>query len=135
MKLLDFNWNPTDRQLRQFGVISLFALPLIGWLWGATGITLAAIALAGLLLAVVGFVLPKLIQPLFVGLMVIATPIGLVIGELSMIMIYFGMFLPLGIVFRLMGRDALKLKLDRNASSYWNAKKQPANVASYYRQS
>lgn len=135
MKLLDFNWNPTDRQLRQFSAIAMFAMPLVGWLWGATGTTLAAIAGVGVLLAVVGFVVPKLIQPLFVALMVIATPVGLVIGELSMILIFFGMFLPLGLVFRLMGRDALNLKIDRNATSYWHAKKQPENVASYYRQS
>ena len=135
MKLLEFNRNPTDRQLRQFGAMLLFALPLVGWLWGASGTILAALALAGLLLAVAGMVLPKLMWPLFVALMAIAMPIGLVVGEMSMIAIYFGVFLPMGLAFRVMGRDALNLKRDCNTRSYWQAKKQPQNVASYYRQS
>jgi hypothetical protein len=80
-------------------------------------------------------VAPKLAKPIFIGLMLVATPIGLVIGELAMISIYFGMFLPIGLFFRLIGRDALALKLDRNANSYWSAKKQPNGVRSYYRQS
>ncbi len=135
MKLLEFNFHPTDRQLRQFGVISLFAVPLIGWLWGAGGSVLAGLALAGIAIAAAGFLLPKLILPIFVALMIVATPIGLVVGELAMILIFFGMFFPLGLFFRLIGRDALALKIDRDASSYWSAKKQPQSVASYYRQS
>ena len=135
MKLLEFNRNPSDRQLRQFGGMLLLALPLVGWLWGATGAILATLALAGLLLAAVGMVLPKLMWPLFIVLMVIAMPIGFVVGELSMIVIYFGLFLPMGLAFRAIGRDALNLKRDRNTDSYWQVKKQPQNVVSYYRQS
>ncbi len=135
MKLFELNWNPTARQLRQFGVISLFALPLVGWLWGAGGSVLAALGLGGLVFAAAGFVFPKLLKPIFVALMVLATPIGIVIGELAMMMIYFGMFLPLGLFFRLVGRDALLLKLDREAKTYWSAKKQPGSARSYYRQS
>lgn len=135
MRLLEINRNPSDRQLRQFGWIALLALPLVGWIWGAGGTTLAALVIAGLLLASVSMVWPKRIQPLFVGLMLIATPIGLVIGELAMAAIYFGVFLPIGLAFRLAGRDALNLRADRKASSYWQEKQQPSSVASYYRQS
>ena len=41
MKLIEINWQPTDRQLRQFGVICLVALPALGWLWGG-GTTIVA---------------------------------------------------------------------------------------------
>jgi len=135
MKLIEFNFSPTDRQLRQFGAISMFALPLVGWIWGLSGNVLMGLAMTGAVIATAGFVVPKLVLPLFVGLMVIATPIGFVVGELAMIMIYFGLLLPIGLFFRLIGRDALALKLDRNADSYWSPKKQPNSVASYYRQS
>ncbi len=134
MKLLDFNWHPTDRQLRQFGIISLFAIPLLGWLWGAGGAVLASLGLGGAALAAAGLLFPKLLKPIFVGLMIVATPIGLVIGEVAMMMIYFGMFLPLGLLFRLLGRDALALKLEPDARTYWSAKKQPGSARSYYRQ-
>ena len=135
MKLLEFNWNPTDRQLRQFGVIALVFLPLVGWLWGASGNVLAGLAIGGALLAVAGSVVPKALKPVFVILMLVAAPIGLIVGEVAMLLIYFGMFLPLGLFFRIIRRDALALKLGRDTNSYWSAKKQPSSAASYYRQS
>lgn len=32
MRLVQMDWHPQDRQLRQFGIICLLALPLVGWL-------------------------------------------------------------------------------------------------------
>ena len=135
MKLIEFNLSPTDRQLRQFGVICLFALPGICWLWGGGTTAFAILAATGLLLAVTGLVLPVLLKPIFLALMIIATPIGMIVGELAMLMIYFGVFLPLGLVFRIAQRDSLQRRFDRDAESYWMKKKQPTNSGSYYRQS
>ncbi len=135
MKLIEANWNPTSRQLCQFGVICAFALPLIGWLWGATSTVLGGLAGTGIVLAILGLTVPVVVKPVFVLLMLVAMPIGLVIGELAMLIIYFGVFLPIGFGFRLIGRDALQLTLDRDAETYWQPKRQPKDVASYYRQS
>jgi hypothetical protein len=135
MSLIEVQWDPTQRQLRQFGVICLFALPLIAWIWGARTQTIGILAGIGLALAVLGYVLPALVKPVFVGLTLITLPIGLVIGEIAMLLIYFGMFLPLSLMFRLVGRDALQVKTNRSASTYWHLKKQPKDTASYYHQS
>ena len=135
MTLLEVQWNPTQRQLRQFGVICFFALPLIAWFWGASTQTIGILAGIGLVLAILGYVLPALVKPVFVGLTLITLPIGLVIGEIAMLLIYFGMFLPLSILFRLVGRDALQVKTNKSARTYWQAKKQPKDTASYFHQS
>jgi hypothetical protein len=135
MRLIDFNWQPTQRQLKQFAVICLFALPGIGWVWGVSNNVLAILACVGVLVASIGFAFPNAIKPLFIALTLIATPIGMIVGELAMLMIYFGVFLPFGLIFRLIGRDALQLKLDRTRTTYWQTKKQPSNDGSYYRQS
>jgi len=135
MKLIEFNWHPTDRQLRQFGAICLIALPAVGWIWGGGATTVATLGVIGLLLAITGMVLPTVLKPVFLGLTIVATPFGMVISELAMLMIYFGVFLPLGLVFRIAKRDSLQLRLDGDKDSYWEVKKQPANIASYYRQS
>ena len=55
--------------------------------------------------------------------------------SLAMLMIYFGVFLPIGLAFRALGRDALQRDFDYNRRSYWEVKKQPRDIASYYRQS
>ena len=135
MRLVEINWSPTNRQLRQFGIICLFALPLVGWLWGGSLTVLAGLAAVGLVLATVGVAFPIALKPIFLALTILVTPIGMVIGEVAMLLIFFGVFLPIGVIFRLVKRDALKLKVDQAAESYWQDKKQPSSAASYYRQS
>ena len=135
MKLIEINWQPTDRQLRQFGMICLVALPAIAWLWGGTATIITALAVTGLVLAMVGWAAPAMLKPVFLALTIAATPIGMVVGELAMLIIYYGVFLPFGLVFRILRRDSLELKIRRDQDSYWEAKKQPSDVASYYRQS
>ena len=134
MKLIQANWQPTPRQLRQFAGTCLVVLPVLGWLWGVSENVMIAMAGGGVLIGLVGYALPKSVQPLYLTLMVITTPIGIVLGELAMLTIYFGLFWPMGLVFRLLRRDALQLQLDREQPTYWQSKPQPANVTSYYRQ-
>lgn len=135
MSLVEIIWNPSDRQLRQFGLVALVALPLAGWVWGGvgTGLFCATIA-AGALAAVVGLVCPRLLKPLFLALSLAAAPIGLIVSELAMLLIFVVVFLPIGLVFRLLGRDPLARRLDRQAASYWEPKKPSAGPASYLRQ-
>ena len=134
MKLIQANWQPTRRQLRQFSGTCLVVLPVLGWLWGVSENVMIALTGGGLLIGLDGYALPKSVQPLYLTLMVITTPIGIVLGELAMLTIYFGLFWPMGLVFRLLRRDALQLQLDREQTTYWQPKPQPRNVPSYYRQ-
>jgi hypothetical protein len=156
MKLLAINWTPTDRQLKQFGVICLIALPLVGWIWHASSSTLTILSVIGIGVAGLGLAFPRALRPLFVALSLITVPIGLVIGELVLLSIYFGLFVPLGLFFRVTGRDALQLRIDRDLSetesgregdmatpaptqtppekTYWQPKQQPTRAATYYRQ-
>lgn len=145
MKLVEINWKPTDRQLRQFGLIALVALPGLAWWFsgrpGLSGWTPGqqwAVGLLGVLgaaLALLALVRPQLLRPVFLAAMIAALPIGLVISELILLLIYFGLFTPIALFFRLTGRDALGRKLERNAKSYWTPKAQPAGPESYFRQS
>lgn len=134
MKLFEIVWNPTPRQLRQFGAIAGLVLPLVAWRCGAAPALLAAWALAGTAVFALGWFLPRALRAPFLGLTLLALPIGLVVGELALLAIYFGVFLPIGLAFRLMRRDRLKLTLDHRAATYWEPKPRPAGVASYYRQ-
>ena len=133
MKLVEMNWHPTDRQLRQFGLIGLVALPLLGWLWSAGMLGIGILAAVGLALAVLGLTYPQSLRPIFVGLSLISLPIGWVVSELALLVLFYGVFLPIGLLLRLLGRDPLDRKFDAQASSYWQPKKPPAGAASYFR--
>lgn len=134
MALIEANWRPTTRQLRQFGVACLVAFPLLGWIWGAAASVLLWLVVAGAACALVGFVFPKLLVPLFVGITAVTLPIGIVVGELGLLFLYFFVLLPIGLTFRLLGRDPLEREADPEAESYWRARGQGVDPASYYRQ-
>jgi len=132
MKLVEMNWNPTDRQLRQFGAVAWIAIPVLGWFWGAGLATLLVLAGAGAAVALLAWVFPAVLKPGFVGLSVAALPIGMAVSELALLCVYCLLFVPMGLCFRLIGRDALRLRFDRRAATYWEPKQQPSGPESYF---
>jgi len=134
MSLIEMNWHPKARQLRQFAGLCAVALPAIGWLWGSSGTVVGTLALLGLAVAVAGTLVPPVVKPLYLLLSLVAWPIGLVVGELAMLAIYGLVFVPIAVGFRLLGRDALRLRMDRARATHWETKRPAKNAASYYRQ-
>ena len=51
--------------------------------------------------------------------------IGSIVAPIVMAFIYFVTVLPTGLIMRLLGKDLLKPKLDKNAKSYWVKRSEP----------
>ncbi len=134
MALFDVNFNPTNRQLRQFGTICLLALPLIAWLWTRSAVITGWAGAAGLALCGTGRVAPTVLRPVFLGLTIVSLPIGLIAGEVAMILIYFGLFVPMSIVFRISGRDSLGRRSQPSEKTFWRERRKPRGAHSYYHQ-
>lgn len=144
MKMVSINFDPTEKMLRQFGWICAFFLPLLAWAftgrprpwnsaaadWKWVGIFL----IIGIAIALIGMAFPKFIKPIFVGLSIVTFPIGLVLSEVILFLFFFVVFLPFGLVFKLIGRDAMERRFEPAKATYWVAKRQPANVRQYFRQ-
>lgn len=79
--------------------------------------------------------LPAAVAPLFSGVMLITFPIGWMLSEVVLLLVYALVFVPMGITFRCLGRDRLHRRIDRSRDSYWEAKPQSRSLAHYYRQS
>ena len=75
---------------------------------------------------------PRLVSPVFWALMLLATPIGLVVGELAMLSLYLLVFCPMALIFRLRKRDALGISAS-SRQTYWSEKSEPTSSESYYR--
>lgn len=145
MSLIKMSWNPPEKQLRQFGYCALVALPLIAWMvlgWkGPAAWTHGeqtffwCFAGVGGLFAALGLAWPAGLKPIFVAASIVTIPIGIVVGEVLVIVIYFLVFTPVALLFRLIGRDALQRGFDPAAATYWTPKTQPADALQYYRQS
>ena len=51
--------------------------------------------------------------------------IGSIVAPIVITLVYFVTVVPTGLIMRLLGKDLLKQKLDKNAKSYWIERKQP----------
>jgi polyferredoxin len=129
-------WRPDERQLRQFAWISLVGFPALGvLLWRAHGTPLSAMVLSafGVLVWLVGLLEPKRIRFVYVALLAISVPIGWVVSNLLLRAVFYGVVTPVGLLFHLVGRDALSLRRPQGPS-YWRDLEAHEDAASYFRQ-
>lgn len=142
MSAISIDWKPDRRKLREFALISLAAFAIIGTViaWrsgsfqGSGKWTAPLIAWSLSAWGLLGALVPALAKPLYTGLMAAAFPIGWVVSHLLLGLVYYGLFTPLALIFRLLGRDPLRRKLDRAAPSYWIETEPAAAPAGYFRQ-
>lgn len=136
MAMMEINWNPSRKELRQFGFLCLvFFGGLAAWYWNKNGVTLAVelLSAAALIGGVLGAVAPQLLKYVFVGWIVAVFPIGWTVSHLLLGFIYFFILTPIGLLLRVLGQDPMNRTLDRAAKTYWTTHEQ-APVARYFRQ-
>ena len=145
-KMIEMDWDPDERTLRQFGFIALFGFSFpaaIAWyekLVFSFGLGEARPIVAGVFAALAGLsllfslVFPKANKPIFIGLTFVAFPIGFVLSYLIMGFLFYGMITPLGLFFRLIGRDPLERRFEPAAASYWSEPRPRRGKESYFRQ-
>lgn len=137
MQWSDLSFTPSSRVLRQFAVLVLVVFGSLSAWYGivrdepglATGFGLAAGVIGPL-----GLIAPGAIRPIFVAWMVVAFPIGWTVSRVLLALIYYGLFTPLGLVFRIVGRDRLGRRHRPDLDTYWTPKAQATSVRSYFRQ-
>jgi len=86
------------------------------------------------IVGVFGILAPSRVRPIYVGWMAIAWPIGYVVTHVLFGIIYFGLFTPIAILLRLIGRDALQRKFDKEEESYWIKRTVTSSPKSYFNQ-
>lgn len=138
MSLMKINWNPDHKELRKFGIISLISSALIALLlYVLKGLGIqwaAAIFLVGLIIFVSSMISLKVTRGIYLGLILLTMPIGCVVSFTLLTIFYFFLLTPLGLLFRLIGRDALGRKFDSNTNSYWIFRRSPENLDRYFHQ-
>lgn len=64
----------------------------------------------------------------------VAEPIGLTFSMLMLVLAFYLVFTPIGLIMRMLGRDPLERAFDRQASSYWVAHNPAAEPERYFKQ-
>jgi hypothetical protein len=83
-----------------------------------------ALALAGLLLAVT-ILGPVWLHPLNQGWTKLGLLLGRIVNPIVMGLLFFVVVAPTGLIFRLLGKDPLRLSSDASARSYWIERNPP----------
>ena len=111
----------TIKELRHFGIISAVIITLIfgtlmPWLKGHHPPAWPFI-LAGIFLAT-GLVLPSLLAPVLRVWLKFGHVMGYINTRLILTLVFFLIFTPCGMIMKMIGRDILDRKFDRNLKSY-----------------
>ncbi len=138
MALMEANWTPSTRELKQFAAIWFPALFTVvaGAVLLRTGSPRIALIVWCIALAIgfVGYFVPRAMRPIFIGLMCVTYPIGGVVSHAVLLFVFFGVMTPIGILMRLVGRDPLDRAFDRSAKTYWFPHRQETTPGRYLRQ-
>jgi hypothetical protein len=137
MQWTDIPLDPPRKTLRQFSVLWLVFFGGLALWYGLVrdriglGMALGVLALA---IGPVGLIRPEWLRPIYVGWMILAFPIGWIISQLIVALLFFGLFVPMGLVFRLIGRDALNLRRRPDLDTYWIPRPAPPDPRQYFKQ-
>jgi hypothetical protein len=137
MQWSDIPFRPPQKMLRQFaGLWLAFFGGWALWQWRVQGHPTAAIVLGVLALTVgpLGLARPEWLRPIYVAWMVVAFPIGWTVSQVLLAVLFYGLFTPIGLVFRLLGRDPLHRARRPERESYWSPKPVPASLRRYFQQ-
>jgi len=138
MWLTEINWNPSRKELRNFGRVAIIASIVISvLLYLVKGLAIkwcAIIVAMGLLCFVCSLVWPVVTRCIYVGLMSLTFPIGMVVSFVLLAAFYYLLLTPVGLIFRLFGRDPLHRRFDRAAKSYWIARSPVGSIKRYFNQ-
>ena len=126
----------SSKEIRKFGLVIAIALGVIcsfiyvksgnfdvvGWLWGI-----------GLLFLILGFILPSVLRPVYRIWMLLAHFIGGIVSRVILIVLYYIVLVPIGLVLRLFGKDVLDQNFDKKRESYWIKKDLSNHTREQYR--
>lgn len=145
-KLVEINFNPDTKTLRQFGMIAFVGFGILGALayyeklifsfgLGEARVPVVATLLGlGTIAALFSLIEPRANRVLYVGLTLLAFPIGFVLSYVIMGTLFFLIIGPIAILFRLVGRDPMHRGYDPEASSYWVEARPSRDQESYFHQ-
>jgi hypothetical protein len=144
--MIEVNLRPDAKTLRQFGYIALFgfgALAAFAWFelfifafgLGEARTTVAGgFAGLGVLSLLFSLVYPKANWPIYVGLTIVSYPIGFVLSYVIMGTLFYGLITPVGLFFKLTGRDPMNRTFEPEAESYWTPVRPAPDKERYFRQ-
>lgn len=112
------------RELRQFGITIGIVLGLLGCLfWWREKDWYFYLLIFSTVFLFLGLALPFILKPLHKLWMALAILMGWLVTRVIIIILFYMIVTPIGLLARLCGKEFLNTKIDRNVNSYWILRK------------
>lgn len=136
MQWSDVTKAPPPKMLRQFAGLWLVVFGGLaawraynghvdGWTYG--------LSIGAVVVGLPGLLWPAVVRPIYSGWMIAAFPIGWTISKIALAAMFYLVFTPVALLFKLIGRDTLRLRRSQ-AQSYWVPKPGAQSGKEYLRQ-
>ncbi|HLA09614.1 MAG TPA: SxtJ family membrane protein [Pyrinomonadaceae bacterium] len=129
-------WRPDNLELRRFAISMLVGFSLLGLFafWRAGEVSTGSLLLwgIGLLLAIAALV-PRLGRLAYLGVYLPTSIVGYFVSQVILVLMFFLIITPLGIILRLMGKDPLQQR-QRKPKTRWTRVEGVKSEDNYYRQ-
>ena len=113
---------------RSFGILFFIVFSIIS-IWPILSggeLRLWSFILA-IIFLIMGITKSRFLTPLNIAWIKFGELLGVIISPLIMGLVYFLVVLPIGILMRVLGKDLLSLKFNKNIETYWNKKELKTN--------
>src|SRR4030042_3153366 len=127
------DYNLDTKDLRKFGITMGIAFAVITFfiLFRHKQGIFATLSVS-ILFFIFAFIMTNLLKPVYILWMKLAFILGWINTRLILIIMFYLVLTPMSIVLRLLGKDLLDRKIDKNRDSYWHKKEAKVfNVSNY----
>lgn len=145
--MIHVDWKPDKKKLGGFAIVSVVAFGALG-MWCYLGKDILNFEAPDQVAETVGMVLGGLaiysvicrgvdsrgMIPIYYVLTVISVPIGFMLSHIIMGFLFYIIFTPIALYFRLIRRDVLNRRFEPEAATYWNQRPSHVAVKRYFRQ-
>lgn len=113
---------------RSFGILFFIVFSIISiWPILSGGELRLWSFIVAIIFLIMGITKSRFLTPFNIAWIKFGELLGVIISPLIMGLVYFLVVLPIGILMRVLGKDLLSLKFNKNIETYWNNKKVKTN--------
>ncbi len=111
---------PSNKEIKTFSLIWSFIFIIIAIfpLFKGSEIRLWSIIVSSIFF-IIAFTQPSLLSGFYKVWVKFGEIVGNIISKVIIIILFYGLFTPIAIILRLLGKDLLKKNLDKSSSTYW----------------
>jgi uncharacterized protein involved in cysteine biosynthesis len=80
-----------------------------------------------------GLVIPFALKPVYILWMKLAFVLGWINTRILLILIFYLVFTPVGLLMRVLGKDHLERKIEKNKASYWKKREKKVFIPADYK--